>query len=271
MTLFGPCFVGWSSRGSSDRYNTYSHSQSPLSPTPQDGLPNGLPYSDTTRRPQYQSYRPSNYGISEPSYLDKDFKELSAEDTYTYPKYDSTISKDPLERPRYDSKGSLDRPSKYDPSNDLYQRKYSSYSASRVDDIDGPIEDTNWASPPKSTPTDIPSSLYAPPVRSRTSVTDAPDFIRERKSSTLYEDKYYSDNDAVSGGSKTRSRYGSDLKYMSGDLRQWQRGHLDSYGETNSPSSQVIFFFTCLDLDITYFRNLWQVGEFGFICLQKMK
>uniref|UniRef100_K1RI83 Coiled-coil domain-containing protein 21 n=1 Tax=Magallana gigas TaxID=29159 RepID=K1RI83_MAGGI len=229
---------GWSSRGSSDRYNSYSHSQSPLSPTPQDGLPNGLPYSDTTRRPHYQSYRPSNYGISEPSYLEKDFKELSAEDTYTYPKYDSTISKDPLERPRYDSKGSLDRPSKYDPSNDLYQRKYSSYSASRGDDIDGPIEDTNWASPPKSTPTDIPSSLYAPPVRSRTSVTDAPDFIRERKSSTLYEDKYYSDNDAVSGGSKTRSRYGSDLKYMSGDLRQWQRGHLDSYGESNSPSSQ---------------------------------
>lgn len=230
--------TGWSSRGSSDRYNAYSHSQSPLSHTPQDGLPNGLPYSDTTHRPQYQSYRPFNYGISEPSYLDKDFKELSAEDTYTYPKYDSTISKDPLERPRYDSKGSLDRPSKYEPSNDLYQRKYSSYSASRGDDIDGPIEDTNWASPPKSTPTDIPSSLYAPPVRSRTSVTDAPDFIRERKSSTLYEDKYYSDNEAVSGGSKTRSRYGSDLKYMSGDLRQWQRGHLDSYGETNSPSSQ---------------------------------
>ena len=235
------CFVGWSSRGGSDRYNTYSHPQSPLSPTPQDSLPNGLPYSDSTHRSHYQSYRPSKYGITEPSYLEKDFKELSVEDTYTYPKYDSAINSDALDRPRYDGKDHLDRPNKYDTTSDLYQRKYTSYSASRGDDVDGTINDTNWASPPKSAPTDIPSSVYTAPVRPRPSVTDAPDFIRERKSSTLYEDKYYSDNDTVSRSSKTRSRYGSDSKYMTSDLRQWQRGHLDTYGDTSSPSTQVTY------------------------------
>lgn len=42
------------------------------------------------------------------------------EDIYIYLKYDSIISKDFLERFRYDSKGLLDRFSKYDSLNDLY-------------------------------------------------------------------------------------------------------------------------------------------------------
>ncbi|XP_056015973.1 centrosomal protein of 85 kDa-like isoform X3 [Ostrea edulis] len=229
---------GWSSRGGgSDRYNSY-HPKSPLSPTPQDNLTNGLPYSDTTHRSHYQSYRPSKYGINDPTYLDKDFKELSTEESYTYPpKYEIASMKDPLDRPRYDVKDTLNPPGKYEPPSDLYQRKYSSYSASRGEDIDGPIDDSNWASPPKSAPSDIASSVYTGPVRLR-SVTDGPEYIRDRKSSTLYEDKYYSDNDAAVRSSKSRSRYVSDLKYTSGDLRQWQRGHLDTYGET-SASNQI--------------------------------
>ncbi|XP_061176521.1 centrosomal protein of 85 kDa-like [Saccostrea echinata] len=240
---------GWSSRGGSERYNSYSHPKSPLSPTPQDTLTNGLSYSDSVHRPHYQSYRPSKYGITDSTYLEKDFKELSAEDTYSYPKYDSTVSKDTLERPRYDIKDTLERPHKYDSSSELYQRKYSSYTVSHGEDIDGPINDNNWASPPKSAPSDIPSSVYTAPVKSRSSVTDGADYVRDsRKSSTLYEDKYYSDNDAVTRSSKSRSRYGGDLKYMTGDLRQWQRGHMDTYRET-SPSTQQT------SLDSSYWTN----------------
>lgn len=56
-------------------------------------------------------------------------------------------------------------------------------------------------------------------MRFRIFVIDVFDFIRERKFFTLYEDKYYSDNDVVFGGFKIRFRYGSDLKYMFGDFR----------------------------------------------------
>lgn len=120
LILFDLCFVGWSSRGSLDRYNSYFYFQSLFLFIFQDGLFNGLFYLDIIRRFYYQLYRLFNYGIFEFLYLDKDFKELLAEDIYIYLKYDSIISKDFLERFRYDSKGLLDRFSKYELLNDLY-------------------------------------------------------------------------------------------------------------------------------------------------------
>jgi hypothetical protein len=96
-------------------------------------------------------------------------------------------------------------------------------------------------------------------------VTDGPDYIRDsRKPSALYEDKYYSDNDAAVRGAKSRARYVSDLKYTSGDLRQWQKGHLDTYGDTTT-SNQVIyvvgyFFYHEIKLkyvDIKYIKKFY--------------
>ncbi|KAK3106981.1 hypothetical protein FSP39_004402 [Pinctada imbricata] len=226
---------GWGSR-ESNRYDTvgsYSRSKSPLSNTSRPMLGSGLPYPDT--RSTYQAYRPSKYSLTttpyDQTYLNRDFNELSVDDSHT--NNDQNVDRaDNSVRNVFDY-------DKYTKNGDIYGRggKYGSYLGQRSssDKIAGNYDgiassDNLWASPPKrASPLDLPSSVFKPHSRSQSELNDpytknfsADKVVKPQISGTnAFEDKYFSDNDIVTRGHKSRTS--SNVYGGSSGMRQWQR------------------------------------------------
>ena len=116
-------------------------------------------------------------------------------------------------------------------NSDIYSRgdKYASYlrTGSTSDEINYDRNSDNlWASPPKRTVLDLPPTGYKSSTRNTYGDFNSRDKSSRGAlgSSSALEDKYFSDNDVVTRGSKTRmNSYGH-----SADMRGWQRNQFTS-------------------------------------------